>query len=265
MRVKHMRIAMGIEYDGSHFCGWQAQKQDVPTVQEFLEEALSIVANEPIKVICAGRTDTGVHGVGQVIHFDTSAERSERSWILGSNANLNKAVSVQWARPVNEDFHARFSARQRRYRYIILNRFPRPSFARGRVTWDYRPLDEDHMQQAAQHLLGEHDFSSYRAVACQAHSPVRTISQLDVRRKDDMLSIDIEANAFLHHMVRNIAGVLMSIGAGEQAVDWSREVLDARDRTQGGITAPPHGLYFMSVDYPPEFGIPQVPPTQLVW
>jgi tRNA pseudouridine38-40 synthase len=260
-----MRIAMGIEYDGSQFCGWQAQKEDLPTVQEALETALSIVANQPIKVICAGRTDTGVHGVGQVVHFDTTAERSERSWILGTNANLSKAVSVQWAAPVNEDFHARFSAQQRRYRYVILNRFSRPSFTRGRVTWEHRPLDEARMQQAAQHLLGEHDFSSYRAVACQAHSPVRTISQLAVQRKDDMLTIDIEANAFLHHMVRNIAGVLMSIGAGEQAVDWSREVLEARDRTQGGITAPPHGLYFMSVDYPREFGIPQVPPTQLVW
>jgi tRNA pseudouridine38-40 synthase len=260
-----MRIAMGIEYDGSQFCGWQAQKQDVPTVQEALEAALSIVANETIKVVCAGRTDAGVHGVGQVVHFDTNAERSERSWIRGCNANLSKAVSVQWARVVDEDFHARFSAQQRRYRYVIANRFSRPSFAWGRVTWDYRPLDEARMQQAALHLMGEHDFSSYRAVACQAHSPVRTVAYLDVQRKEEMLFIDIEANAFLHHMVRNIAGVLMTIGAGEQDVDWSKTVLEARDRTQGGITASPHGLYFMSVDYPSEFGIPPVPPTRLVW
>ncbi len=260
-----MRIAMGIEYDGSQFCGWQAQKVDLPTVQEALEAALSRVANESVKVICAGRTDTGVHGVGQVVHFDTDAERSEYSWIRGSNANLSKAVSVQWARGVNEDFHARFCAQQRRYRYVILNRISRPSFTRGRVTWEHRPLDASRMQQAAEHLLGEHDFSSYRAVACQAHSPVRIVSQLAVQRKDDLVIIDIEANAFLHHMVRNIAGVLMTIGAGDQAVDWSREVLVARDRTQGGITAPPHGLYFMSVDYPSEFGIPPVPPTQLVW
>jgi tRNA pseudouridine38-40 synthase len=256
---------MGVEYDGSQFCGWQAQKEALPTVQEALEKALSTVANEPIKVICAGRTDTGVHGVGQVVHFDTGAERSERSWILGSNANLPKAVSVQWARPVSEDFHARFSAQKRRYRYVIINRFSRPSFAYGRVTWEHKTLDEMRMQQAAQHLVGEHDFSSYRAVACQAHSPVRTVSRLAVRREQDLVIIDIEANAFLHHMVRNVAGVLMTIGAGEQAVDWSREVLHARDRTQGGITAPPHGLYFMSVDYPAEFGIPQVSPTQLVW
>jgi tRNA pseudouridine38-40 synthase len=260
-----MRIAMGVEYDGSQFCGWQAQKEDLPTVQESLESALSTVANQPVKVICAGRTDTGVHGVGQVVHFDTTAERSERSWILGSNANLPKSISIQWARPVSEDFHARFSAQQRRYRYVIVNRFSRPSFAQGRVTWDHRPLDEMRMQQSAQHLIGEHNFDSYRAVACQAHSPVRTVTRLDVQRMNDLVIIDIEANAFLHHMVRNIAGVLMTVGAGEQEVDWSREVLEARDRTQGGITAPPHGLYFMAVDYPPEFAIPQVPPTQLVW
>ena len=260
-----MRIALGVEYDGSQFCGWQAQKEDLPTVQEALEAALSTVANEPVKVICAGRTDTGVHGVGQVVHFDTEAERSARSWILGSNANLPKTISVQWAQSVSEDFHARFSAQQRRYRYVIVNRFSRPSFTWGRVTWEHRPLDEGRMQQAATHLIGEHDFSSYRAVACQAHSPVRTVSQLNVQRKDELVIIDIEANAFLHHMVRNIAGVLMAIGTGEQAVDWSREVLEARDRTLGGVTAPPHGLYFMRVDYPPEFGIPQVPSTQLVW
>ncbi len=260
-----MRLALGVEYDGSRFCGWQAQKEDLPTVQGALEAALSTVANEPVKVVCAGRTDTGVHGVGQVIHFDTAARRSERSWILGTNANLHKGVSVQWAQVVDDGFHARFSALRRRYRYVILNRFSRPSFARGRVTWERRPLDEARMQQAARHLVGEHDFNAYRAVACQAHSPVRTVSRLEIRRTDDLLTMDIEANAFLHHMVRNIAGVLMTIGAGEQGVDWSREVLESRDRTRGGITAPPHGLYFMGVDYPPEFAIPAVPPTRLVW
>lgn len=260
-----MRIAMGVEYDGSHFCGWQRQKEDLPTVQESLEIGLSKVADSEVKIVCAGRTDTGVHGYGQVIHFDTDTERSERSWVLGTNANISKAISVMWAKPVDEEFHARFSAVRRRYRYVIANRFVRPSFAAGRVSWDHRPLDEQRMQQAAVHLVGEHDFNSYRAAACQAHSPIRTVFRLDVQRREDLIIIDLEANAFLHHMVRNIAGVLMTIGAGEQKVDWSREVLEARDRTQGGVTAPPHGLYFMGVDYPPEFGIPQVPPTQLVW
>ena len=260
-----MRIAMGVEYDGSHFCGWQRQKEDVPTVQESLEIGLSKVANTEVKIVCAGRTDAGVHGYGQVIHFDTETERSERSWVLGTNANISKAISVLWAKPVDEEFHARFSAVRRRYRYVIANRFVRPSFASGRVSWDHRDLDEQRMQQAAAHLVGEHDFNSYRAAACQAHSPIRTVHRLDVQRREDLIIIDLEANAFLHHMVRNIAGVLMAIGAGEQDVDWSREVLEARDRTQGGVTAPPHGLYFMGVEYPPEFGIPQVPPTQLVW
>ena len=260
-----MRIALGIEYDGQEFCGWQSQKGDLPTVQAVLEAGLSTVANSSVKVICAGRTDTGVHACGQVVHFDTEVDRDERAWILGANANISKAISVVWAKPVSEKFHARFSAVRRRYRYVIANRLVRPTFAAGRVSWEYRPLDEQRMQQATNHLLGEHDFNSYRTAACQAHSPVRTIHRLEVTRKEDLVIIDIEANAFLHHMVRNIAGVLMAIGAGEQAVDWSRDVLGARDRTMGGVTAPPHGLYFMGVEYPPEFGIPQLPPTQLVW
>lgn len=260
-----MRIAMGIEYDGSQFCGWQAQKGDLPTVQGTLEAGLSRVANTEVKVVCAGRTDAGVHACGQVIHFDTEAERSERSWICGTNTNMLKMVSVLWAQPVDDTFHARFGALRRRYRYVIANRAVRPTFAAGRVSWDHRSLDVQRMQQAALHLLGEHDFNAYRAAACQAHNSVRTVSRLDVRRSEDLIIIDLEANAFLQHMVRNIAGVLMAIGAGEQAVDWSREVLETRDRTRGGVTGPPHGLYFMGVDYPPEFGIPQVPPTQLVW
>lgn len=260
-----MRIALGVEYDGRSFCGWQSQKGDLPTVQGSLEAGVSIVANQPIKVVCAGRTDTGVHACAQVVHFDTNTERDERSWVLGTNANIEKSISVLWAKPVSDEFHARFSALRRRYRYVIVNRFVRPTFAAGRVCWDHRQLDEKRMQQAANHLIGEHDFNSYRAVACQAHSPVRTVTRLDVHRKEDLVIIDIEANAFLHHMVRNIAGVLMAIGAGEQDINWSKEVLDARDRTLGGVTAPPHGLYFMGVEYPPEFGIPQLSPTQLVW
>lgn len=260
-----MRIALGVEYDGQKFCGWQVQKGDVPTVQEALESGLSKVANEPLNVVCAGRTDAGVHGLGQVVHFDTETMRRPHSWVHGANANIPKSISVRWAKPVSEEFHARFSALRRRYRYVIMNRDVRPSFAAGRVTWDHRSLDVQRMQQAARHLLGEHDFSSYRAVACQAHSPVRTVSILDVSREDDLLFIDIEANAFLHHMVRNIAGVLMTIGAGEQGIDWSREVLEYRDRTLGGVTAPGTGLYLMGVDYPEEFGLPQLSPTRLVW
>ena len=260
-----MRIAMGIEYDGSHFCGWQAQKEDVPTVQENLQAGLSRVANVEVKVICAGRTDAGVHACGQVIHFDCDSERSERSWVYGTNANMAPSVSVLWAKPVQEDFHARFSALRRRYRYVIATRSIRPTFAAGRVSWDHRTLDVQRMQQAAQYLLGEHDFNAYRAAACQAHSSVRTLYRLNVQRREDLIIIDLEANAFLQHMVRNIAGVLMAIGAGEQEVGWSRDVLETCDRTQGGITAPPYGLYFMGVEYPPEFAIPQIPPSQLVW
>lgn len=259
-----MRLALGIEYDGFDFCGWQIQ-EGVRTVQASVEEALSKVANHPIRVACAGRTDTGVHSLGQVIHFDTDAIRSERSWIYGANANLPKKVSVQWARPVAEDFHARFSAMSRRYRYVIFNRPVRPTFLAWRVAWEYRPLDEMRMGQAASYLIGEHDFTSYRAQACQAKHPVRTIQQLDVYKKDDLIVIDVEANGFLHHMVRNIAGVLITIGAGERPALWAKEVLEARDRTIGGITAPPHGLYFMEVKYPERFTIPRLSPTRMVW
>lgn len=260
-----MRIALGVEYDGQRFHGWQIQNGDLPTVQGRLQQALSKVANAPVELICAGRTDTGVHGLEQVVHFDTEAERSPRSWVLGGNANLSHDISVLWAQPVSEDFHARFSAQSRRYRYVILNRPVRSSLLSGRVTWQHRPLDEGRMAQAALHLLGEHDFSSYRAVACQSKTPFRHITRLDISRQDDLLFIDIEANAFLHHMVRNIAGVLMTIGYGEKEPDWAREVLEARDRTQGGVTAPPQGLYMMEVGYPAEFGLPRLSNTRLVW
>ena len=259
-----MRIALGIEYDGAPFCGWQRQN-GVATVQESLERALSKVADRPVAVTCAGRTDTGVHALGQVVHFDTEVERSPRSWVFGANANLPKSVSVTWAQTVAEDFQARFSARRRCYRYIIHNRPVRPTFLQWRVAWEYRPLEETRMQAGAAHLVGEHDFSSYRALACQAKSPVRTVHRLEVSRQDDLVFIDIEANAFLHHMVRNVAGVLMTIGAGEQGTDWSREVLEHRDRTLGGVTAPAHGLYLMEVEYAPQFDLPRLPPTSAVW
>lgn len=250
-----MRIALGIEYDGSRFCGWQLQEHGVRTVQGELERALGKVADTPVRVFCAGRTDTGVHATGQVVHFDTEVERIERAWVFGTNANLPKDVCVLWAKPVPESFHARFSATRRSYRYAIFNRPVRPTFLQHRVSWEYRPLDHGRMAKAARHLLGEHDFSSYRAVACQAKHPVRTLYRLDVSREGPYVFIDAEANGFLHHMVRNLAGVLLAIGAGEREPAWSREVLEARDRTLGGVTAPPGGLYLTGVRYPDEYAI----------
>ena len=263
--VERHRIALGIEYDGHEYCGWQIQKHDPKSVQEVLEKALTSVADHPVRVICAGRTDTGVHASEQVVHFETSAERNERSWIYGANRNLPKSVCVLWAKPVPDDFHARFSARRRRYLYVIFNRNIRPTFLSYRTTWEYRPLDESRMHDAAQVLVGEHDFNAYRALGCQAKSPVRTIHHLNVFRKGPYVFIDIEANAFLHHMVRNIAGVLMDIGAGKKPVSWAEEILATRDRTQGGITAPPFGLYLNQVQYEDEYNIPTVEPMLPVW
>ncbi len=254
-----MRIAMGVEYAGSAFHGWQAQG-DVDTVQERLEEALSKVAAHQVRVQCAGRTDAGVHGLGQVVHFDTTAERSSRNWILGANVNLPSDISVHWAVPVADSFHARFSALGRSYRYVILNRMTRSAIWHNRAVWIHRPLDEERMQQASCCLVGTHDFSSYRALGCQAKSPVRSVHKLDIRRDGEIITIDISANAFLHHMVRNIAGVLITIGQGERPVEWSRQVLEYRDRTMGGVTAPPDGLYLIRVEYPPEFQLPENPP-----
>ncbi len=251
-----MRIALGVEYDGSGFSGWQLQ-QGTRTVQGELEKALSKVADHPVRVHCAGRTDAGVHAAEQVVHFDTGAVRSSRSWIFGANANLPKDVAVLWATEVPDDFHARFSACRRSYRYVICNRPVRPTFLAWRTTWAYRPLDEARMHRAAQALVGEHDFSSYRAQGCQAKSPVRRIHRLEVSRRGELLFIDVEANAFLHHMVRNIAGVLMAIGSGERPESWAAEVLALRNRTLGGVTAPPSGLYLTAVGYPDTFDLPQ--------
>lgn len=248
------RVALGIEYDGSHYHGWQIQKDPVvPTVQQALEQALSSIANHPVRVHCAGRTDTGVHGIGQVVHFDTHAERKMQAWVSGTNTQLPASVAVRWAKPVTTDFHARFSAYRRRYQYLIYNADVRPAILAGKVSWKSRQLDADLMHREAQALIGSHDFSAYRAVACQSKSPVREIYSISVQRSGTRVAIDIEANAFLMHMVRNIAGVLMAVGGGEQKPGWTKAVLDSRDRTCGGVTAPPHGLYFLGALYPPQF------------
>ncbi|MCU7934497.1 MAG: tRNA pseudouridine(38-40) synthase TruA [Candidatus Thiodiazotropha sp. (ex Dulcina madagascariensis)] len=249
-----MKIALGVEYDGSAFHGWQFQG-DVRSVQELLQLALSKVADHEITVHCAGRTDSGVHASGQVVHFETHARRSARSWVLGSNVNLPDDISVCWAREMPDAFHARFSAVGRHYRYLILNRAFRSALWRNRAVWVHQPLDEIRMHRAAQALVGTHDFSSYRALGCQAKHPVRTLHSLTVRREGEMIAIEVHANAFLHHMVRNIAGVLLAIGKGEQAQSWAEEILGLRDRTLGGVTAPPQGLYLTKVDYPAEFGL----------
>ncbi len=259
-----MRIALGVEYDGTQFCGWQVQ-EGVRTVQAYIEQALTKVAAHPVRVICAGRTDTGVHALGQVIHFDSAAPRSERAWVFGANTHLPRDCSVTWACVVSDDFHARYAALSRYYRYIILNRAVRSGVFANRVSWYYRPLDEQRMREAARHLIGEHDFSSYRAVACQAKHALRTVHRLDVARHGEMIVIDVVANAFLHHMVRNIAGVLMTIGSGEREPGWAQQVLEARDRTLGGVTAPPQGLTLMSVEYPEAFGLPRLPYNPPLW
>ena len=222
-----------------------------------VEDALSKVADEPIESICAGRTDTGVHAEGQVIHIDTTATRSGRGWVLGANSNLPDDINVRWARQVDSEFHARFSARTRSYRYLILNKPVRSSLHRHRAWWVYQPLNDADMQQAAACLLGEHDFSAFRAAGCQASTPVRTVSELSFLREDDWITLDFTADAFLQHMVRNIAGLLVRIGQGEKDPDWAEEVLLSCDRTKGGIAAPAHGLTLVNVDYPKEFGLPK--------
>jgi tRNA pseudouridine38-40 synthase len=250
------RFAMGVEYDGSAFHGWQRQI-GVRTVQEALEQALSAVADHQVGLRCAGRTDAGVHALEQVVHFDTPARRTDRSWLLGTNANLPEDVNVLWVRPVERDFHARFSALGRHYRYLILSQPTRSALLRRRAVWNHYPLRLDLMRCAAQYLVGEHDFSSFRALGCQAKSPIRRIHYLDLSEQRGLIELTIGANGFLHHMVRNIAGVLMTIGRGQAPADWVLDLLEIRDRTRGGITAPPQGLYLVRADYPARFHLPQ--------
>ncbi len=250
-----MRIALGIEYDGTDFFGWQRLTEE-PSVQGRLEQALSMVAAHPVQVSCAGRTDAGVHGRCQVVHFDTQAHRELRGWVLGACSNLPTSVAVLWAQPVPDSFHARFAARSRRYRYHILNRPVRAALDARYVTWERLPLDAARMHHAAQALLGEHDFSAFRALSCQAAHPRRTVLGVSVRRSGEQLFVDIEANAFLHHMVRNIVGSLLLIGRGEQPVEWMAELLAGRDRQPAGPTAPASGLTFIGPRYEGHWGLP---------
>ncbi|MEX1201518.1 MAG: tRNA pseudouridine(38-40) synthase TruA [Methylophaga sp.] len=259
-----MRIALGVEYDGSLFNGWQVQPQQ-RTIQGALEKAISRVADQPITVNAAGRTDAGVHALNQVVHFDSNAQRATRSWMLGINSNLPNDISVNWVQPVSDDFHARFSAEQRRYRYLLLNRLSRSAIQHQRMWWFYKSLDIDKMQQAADLLLGQHDFSALRARECQAKSPIKTLDAIHISRRDDCIAVDVVARSFLHHMVRNIMGVLTAVGEGKQPVDWVSEVLASKNRDKAGVTAPPQGLYLTDVRYPAEYSLPAVSAFPVLW
>jgi len=245
------RIALGIEYDGTRYHGWQKQPH-APSVQETLSRAASAVANEPVECVGAGRTDAGVHATGQVAHFDTRAERRRRSWLLGINSRLPPDINVLWVMPVAPEFHARFSARFRAYRYRLLNRPVRSALLRHRAWWVHAPLDAELMHAAAQTLLGTHDFSSFRASACQAKTPVRTLTDIAVERRGDRIELRCRADAFLHHMVRNVVGSLVRVGLGVESPDWIAAVLMARNRRAAGPTAPAAGLTLMAAEYPPE-------------
>jgi tRNA pseudouridine38-40 synthase len=253
-----VRIAVGVEYEGTAYAGWQAQAS-LPTLQRITEHALSGVAAEAVRLSCAGRTDAGVHALGQVAHFDTHAQRSTRAWVLGANSTLPSDVSLSWARPVPAHFHARYCAEARTYRYLILNRLARGALWASRAAWVHRPLDHERMGEAAHSLLGEHDFSAFRSAECQAKSPIRRLEHIGVERYGDRVVIEATANAFLHHMMRNIAGLLITIGKAEREVTWAREVLEGRDRRQSAPTAPAAGLYLLAVRYPRAFGLPEGP------
>ncbi|MDO9011805.1 MAG: tRNA pseudouridine(38-40) synthase TruA [Gallionella sp.] len=251
-----MRIALGVEYDGQPYCGWQSQAEG-RTVQDTLQAALSQIAGAPISVIAAGRTDTGVHALEQVIHFDTQADRPLTAWVRGANALLPDSIAVRWAHLVPEEFHARFSAHGRSYRYLLINRPVRPAIQTGKAGWFHAPLDIAAMQVAAQCLLGEHDFSAFRASQCQAKSPVKTLNKLDIYQTGEMLVFDVSANAFLHHMVRNLVGCLVYVGKGKYPPEWLAEVLESRERRLAAPTFAPDGLYLRRIQYDAKWGLPQ--------
>ena len=250
-----MRYALGIEYNGVGYCGWQAQAGG-GSVQDAVEAALSAVADAPVRVVCAGRTDAGVHALEQVIHFDTGAIRRDHAWVRGTNSHLPPGIAVIWGKPVSSSFHARFSARGRHYRYLLLNRAQRPGLESGRMGWHHHPLDETVMAHAASNLLGEHDFSAFRSAECQAKSPVKFLHRASVVRRGDVIVMDFEASAFLHHMVRNIVGALVHVGMGRHSPDWMSALLESRDRRLAAPTFAASGLYFAGVDYDPGFELP---------
>ena len=244
-----MKLALGVEYLGTNFHGWQLQKSGIRTVQQVVEEALSSIADKPIRVFCSGRTDAGVHALEQVIHFETDVERKDSAWLFGGNVNLPYDVNFKWVKQVNDDFHARFNAFARQYHYKIHNTPVRSALSGAYTLWEPRKLDVTAMSAAAEYLLGEHDFSSFRGSLCQAKSPIKTIEFIRLAQTDHEILLDIKANAFLHHMVRNIVGTLLKVGRGEKSIEWVKEVLDAKDRKRAGATAEPQGLYFVKAFY----------------
>lgn len=249
-----MRFALGIEYIGTEYYGFQSQLHDqLPTIQEKLELAISKIANHPVAIVAAGRTDKGVHATGQVIHFDTDAKRSDYKWLLGINTYLPKDISVKWLKEVPVDFHARFSATARTYQYKIFNSPIRSALYHQRATLYHSRLDEKIMHQGAQYFLGEHDFSSFRAIGCQAKTAIRKINYFNILRQDNFVILEVQANAFLHHMVRNMAGLLLDVGSHQKSPDCIPEILNLRDRTKASITAPAGGLYLIDVIYPENF------------
>ena len=244
-----MKLALGVEYLGTNFHGWQLQKSGIRTVQQVVEEALSSIADKPIRVFCSGRTDAGVHALEQVIHFETDVERKDSAWLFGGNVNLPYDVNFKWVKQVNDDFHARFNAHARQYHYKIHNTPVRSALSGAYTLWEPRKLDVTAMSVAAEYLLGEHDFSSFRGSLCQAKSPIKTIEFIRLTQTDHEILLDIKANAFLHHMVRNIVGTLLKVGRGEKSIEWVKEVLEAKDRKRAGATAEPQGLYFVKAFY----------------
>lgn len=253
------RYALGIEYDGRNYCGWQYQDHS-PSVQEAVEKALSQVANTAIRVSCAGRTDTGVHATGQVVHFDCDAKRTPRQWRLGANANLPADIAIQWLQPVSAQFHARFSATARRYLYLIANTPERPALLVKQVSWYRQDLNIPAMRDCLELFIGEQDFSSFRAAQCQAHSPLRRVEQARLLHRGSWLALDITANGFLHHMVRNIVGALLAVGEGELSKSQLAEILALKHRKYAPATASPDGLYLIDISYPPEFSLPKTEP-----
>ncbi|MCV6622661.1 MAG: tRNA pseudouridine(38-40) synthase TruA [Cellvibrionaceae bacterium] len=253
------RYAAIIEYNGARYRGFQLQKHDKQTVQETLQNALSQVANEEVSLVCAGRTDAGVHASAQVVHFDSKALRPSKAWVQGVNTAMSRDIRVRWADQVSAQFHARFSAQARSYRYLISDQAVSSGLLEGQITWSKFPLDIEAMQSAAEALLGEHDFSSFRAAQCQARHAIRELQAIQFYRlHGGMIVMEIRANAFLHHMVRNIVGVLMAIGSGHKPIGWAQEVLQAQDRCAAGVTAPASGLYFVAAHYPEHLAIPTI-------